>query len=232
MANQFGIPDNLGAAGAHLSPDGANGEPFLRDLLRGIAGRVAPVQATRTTLKALDADNRVANQVAFVADGSAWMWNATSTAADATENLVLVPTDNPSAGRWLRMPGLVDLSLPFTHATANNATLFTVPVGARLWVSGGYWEVTTGFSGGTSPTIGLASNVYSTAGDLLGGASGDGAAIVGTTGIKRATIGAAIASGVMLNSGDTVLFNRISSAFTAGVANARIVAHLLTNPGA
>ncbi|RTL06444.1 hypothetical protein EKK58_05685 [Candidatus Dependentiae bacterium] len=232
VADALGIPDELGAAGAFLSPDGANGAPFLRDILRGLAGRSANV-ATRTALKALTEQYRVNNLMATVcADGSRWIWNETSEIADTSENLVIIPDDAPDAGRWLRMPGAIDVSLAFTYATTNGATLLTVPTGALLWIPGGYWEVSTLFSGGTSSAIGLSSSAYSTAGDLLGGASGDAAAVLGTTGIRRGTIGAAIAAGVLLKAADTVLFNRITSAFTAGVGKAHLVAHLLANPGA
>lgn len=233
MGDTFlGVPKLIGSAGAHLSPDGANGSPTLYEVLTGIAGRVAPIQATRAAVKALDGDNRTSNIIVPVVDGSMWRWASASTATDTSENLVLIADDTPTTGRWLRQPGLVDLSLPFTFATANGATLFTVPIGARLWVQGGYWEISTGFSGGTTPAIGLSSSAYSTAGDLLGGSSGDVAAVVGTTGIRRGTIGTVIGAGVMLLPGDTILFNRIASAFTAGVGKAHPVAQLLANPGA
>lgn len=232
VADALGIPDNLGAGGAHLSPDGANGTPFLRDILRDVAGRNGANQATRAALKALGEQYRVDGLIITVIDGSRWIWNATSTAADTSANLVLVPDDNPSTGRWLRMPGTIDLSLSFTFATTNGATLFTVPVGAFLWVPGGYWEITTLFSGGSSSAIGLSSSAYATPGDLLGGAAGDVAAVVGTTGIRRGTIGTVIAAGALLKAADTVLFNRVTSAFTAGVGKAHLVAHLLANPGA
>lgn len=228
----LGVPKLIGSAGAHLSPDSANGSPTLYEVLTGLAGRVAPIQATRAAVKALDADNRSANLIVYVVDGSVWRWDSASTATDASENLVLVANDNPDTGRWLRQPGMVDLSLPFTFATTNGATLFTVPVGARLLVQSGYWEISTGCSGGTTPAIGLSSSAYSTAGDLLGGSSGDGVSVVGSTGIRRGTIGTAIGTGVLLLPGDTILFNRVTSAFTAGVGKAHPIAQLLANPGA
>ena len=76
-------------------------------------------------------------------------------------SLVIIPDDRAMAvdtllaanldGRWLAVPGqFVNLALPITYATADAATLYTMPTGAAFKVEGLYWEVTTGFSGGSS----------------------------------------------------------------------------------
>ena len=100
-------------------------------------------------------------------------------------------------------------------------------------MQGGYWEVTTGFTGGSSSAIGLNSSQsgHTTAGDVLGGSGGDVTALLGTAGIKEATIGADVAAGLVLRAAETIKFNRITSNFTAGAGYAHVVGFLV-NPGA
>jgi hypothetical protein len=102
---------------------------------------------------------------------------------------------------------------------ADGAKIFTVPAGCRVRLSRGYWHNTTPWTGGASSTIGLSSDnaSYNTEGDLLGGAGGDAAANLGA-GFKGGTVGAKMANNgaVVLEPGDSVLFNKITSAFTAG----------------
>ncbi|MFO0607274.1 MAG: hypothetical protein U0324_29190 [Polyangiales bacterium] len=199
----------------------------------GTVNRTPASIATKAALIALaaaDAARVHGNEVLVDEDGSRWSFHRTSTAADASQNLVLTPTYG--TGRWLRVPGTIDLVLDVAFGTADLAVLFTVPVGARLILGRGYWDVDTAFTGGSSSSIGLAGpSPHNTAGDLLGGSGGDVAATL-TAGVKLGTIGADTASGVLLKAADTVVFNRITSAFTAGAGRARFVAHLLRNPGA
>ena len=113
--------------------------------------------------------------------------------------------------------GVLKLAVDFN--TADAAVLFTVPAGHYLRVNRTWWDVQTGFSGGTSSAIGASSSnsAYSTKGDLQGGASGDLAAAL-VAGQKGGTIGAKFGSNgvVVLAPGDTIRFDRIASAFTAG----------------
>jgi len=120
------------------------------------------------------------------------------------------------------------LNLAISSATANGAVLFTVPDGHYLRINRAWWNVQTGFTGGSSSAIGLSSSnsAYSTAGDILGGSSGDVAATLVSTGggQKGGTIGAKFGSNgvVVLGPGDTIKFDRITSAFTAGSGYAMI----------
>jgi len=116
------------------------------------------------------------------------------------------------------------LTIPVDFNKADAAVLYTVPTGLRLQVTRCFWEVTTPWTGGTSSAIGLSSSNanYNTKGDLLGGASGDVAAgltagFKGTNGAKTASQGI-----VVLVAGDTIRFDRITSAFTAGAGNVHI----------
>ena len=160
------------------------------------------------------AGGRAIAQIVDVTDPAQWQYSSSTTLGDAS---------------LIRLRPNKAIN---TFETADGAVLFTVPAGARLILGRGYWDVTTGFTGGSSSAIGIAGPApHDTAGDLLGGSSGDVAATL-TVGVKLGTIGTDTAAGVMLKAGDTVTFERITSAFAAGAGRARFVAHLLTNAGA
>ena len=179
-------------------------------------------------------------------------WHPTSTLT-ADNQLVVIPDDRNMAvdtallanlaGRWLAVPGqLVDLAFAFTYATADAATLYTMPTGAALAVHGLYWEITTGMTGGSSSAIGVSTTKtsptnWSSKGDLLGGSGGDvaatlvaGARIAGTIGTDLDTI--AKLRGAIWEAADLFRYDRIVSAFTAGAGNVHVYGHLLANAGA
>lgn len=112
------------------------------------------------------------------------------------------------------------LKLPISYETEDEDTLYEVPEGKRIVIERLFWEVTEGFTGGTSSAIGISSSLdpHDDKGDLLGGASGDATATLGTAGVKSGTIGTSLGSNglVVLGEGDTIRFDRIASAFTAG----------------
>ena len=177
-------------------------------------------------------------------NGRLFAWHPTSE-LDGDDQLVIIPDDRNSdvdtalaadlPGRWLAVPGqTVDLALAFTYATADGATLYTVPTGANLLILSSYWEVTTGFTGGSSSAIGLASDQtgHTTAGDLLGGSGGDVAATLVAGDYIEGTLGADLTNPIVLKAGKLVTFERITSAFTDGAGNAHIVAVVLSNNGA
>jgi hypothetical protein len=195
--------------------------------------------ATQAALTAMAAGHpaRVhGNEVRVDADGSLWYWHSTSTLT-ADDILVDAADDAPSAGRWIRQVGFVDLACPFTYANADGSTLLTLPTGCRFLLLDSYWEVTTGFTGGSSSAIGVASTTRSTAGDILGGASGDvaatlvaGSAINGTIGATMDTLAEIHAN--RFAAGEVFTLERITSAFTAGVGKVHLVGILLRNAGA
>lgn len=117
--------------------------------------------------------------------------------------------------------GTVTKKCPISKDTADGEVLFTVPAGLRLLLLVAFWHVTADFTGGASSAVGLDSSnaAYSTPGDLLGGAGGDVAA--GLTAGFKGTVGAKRV--VVLEPGDTVRFQRITSAFTAGEGFAVLV---------
>lgn len=195
--------------------------------------------ATMAALTALDAQSpaRVHGNIVDVdADGSRWYWHSTS-ALTSDGILVQAADDAPTAGRWLRAPGTVDLACAFTYATADGTAILTLPTGARFALERAYWEVTTGFTGGSSSAIGVASTSMSTAGDILGGSGGDvaatliaGAAIPGTIGAKMDALSEIHAN--LFVAAEAFTLERITSAFTAGVGKVHLVGKLLRNAGA
>lgn len=192
---------------------------------------------SRAAIKALAVNDprRVHGNEILCDDGSVWKYHSTSTisvTATMTE-LIMQPDDLAASGRWLRREGSADLALSFTYATTDTTVLLTLPTGCIVRVLGGYWEVSADFTGGTSSAIGLSGpSPHNTKGDLLGGASGDLQAALTAGTMKRATVGADIAAGVMLNAGETVKFDRIASAFTAGSGVAHLQVQIIKNAGA
>lgn len=209
---------------------------FGDTVAREVSGRIATPVATLTELKAIPADSRVHGmRVLNLADFSTWFFHSTSVVVGDD---ILVATPSAGSGAWLRGPGGANLVLPFTFATADAAVLLTMPTGAIFQPIEFAWRVTSGFTGGSSSAIGVSSakTGFTTKGDLLGGAGGDVAAtlvagntILGTIGGKWATI--ANRRGLWV-AGDTFRFDRITSAFTAGVGAAVVAGILLENAGA
>lgn len=200
---------------------------------------VAASVATVAALKALDdpGDLVHGNEIVVDADGSRWTFHSTS-ALTGDDILVVTPTATAyaSAGRWLRSVGRATLYLPFTFATADGATLLTVPTGAVIKLDSAHWKITTGFTGGSSSAIGVDSSIDTTPGDILGGAGGDVAAtlvagtVAGTVGAKMDTDAELHAQ--ILPAATTIRLQRITSAFTAGVGSVGLVVDILANAGA
>lgn len=188
---------------------------------------------TLAALIAIPAKSRDDGDINIVtADGSQWMYDAASTAAaDPSSTLVVAPADG--VGRWFRM-GSFDLKIAIGFALADAAVLSTVPTGKRLLIEQAYWEVTTSWTGGTSSAIGISSDVapHDTKGDILGGAGGDVAAALVSTGgaTKQGTIGVSYSAApkmVVLEAGSKIRFDRIVDAFTAGAGFAHLAGRLI-----
>lgn len=192
--------------------------------------------ATIAALKALAAVHPAhvhGNVVMVDADGSEWVYHSSS-ALTGDDILVVTPTN--AAGRWLRKVGRTTLYLPFTYETADGATLLTVPTGCVLKLDSAHWKISASLTGGTSSAIGVAATGHTTAGDILGGASGDVEATL-TAGTKAGTVGAKMDTDTELHSmifvaTNTFTFERITSAFTAGAGSVGLVVDILAHPGA
>jgi len=207
------------------------GYPQGETLARAVATRVHAAVTTTALLAAIPAEERQDQMTCLcTADNSNWMFSAASSAADTASTLAVAPS--AGSGAWLRIDKLVDIKVAVAFGTADAAVLFTVPTGFRLRPTRPWWEVTADFTGGSSSTIGMSSSnaAYATKGDLQGGASGDALAAL-TAGIRGGTVGAKVASLglVVLVAGDTVRFDRITSAFTAGTGFAHVPVEVLAN---
>lgn len=208
---------------------------------RLVSQRIAAPVATLTALKGIPAANRVDGMLALVAaDGSMWRFLL---AGALTGDDLLVATPSAGTGTWLRMPGAVDLRIPITFATADTTAILTMQAGQRLAVERLCWEVTADFTGGTASAIGCSSSVnrgtdFTAKGDLLGGATGDVlAGLTAALGFTAGTIGTDMDTltktrRLMLVAADTVKFDRITSAFTAGTGYVHVIGNLLKNDGA
>lgn len=124
------------------------------------------------------------------------------------------------------------LTFPVAFGTADAAVLYTVPAGYRMAIIEAFWEVTVSFTGGAVSTIGLSSSNagFNTKGDLLGGAAGDAAAVVISTGVlAKGAVGAKMGAPnrVVLIAADTIRFDRITSAFAAGSGFAHVSYRLI-----
>jgi len=143
-----------------------------------------------------------------------------------SENALQMPSDVARALTNNVLGAYKHLKLPIAFGTANSAVLFTVPTlpngCAGLYIGRAWWEVTTSFTGGASSAIAITtSNTnYNATGALLGGA-GEVAATLVSTGAKYkpGTLGASYAATngiIVLATADTIVFQRVTSAFTAG----------------
>jgi len=204
---------------------------------RLVSERVSAPVATMTALVAIPGDRRVDGMVCHVqTDNTLWQFSAAS--ALTADNILVAGT---GTGRWLRLPGAALLALPIAFGTADAAVLLTVPTGCVLRTSEFAWKVTADFTGGSSSAIGVSSSNHTghtTKGDLLGGATGDVlATLVASSGeLAMGTIGAAFTTIAnrrpLWKPADTIRFDRITSAFTAGSGFVLVSCDILKNAGA
>lgn len=179
--------------------------------------------ADRAALAAIAAADRYEGKLVLVrSDYSLWVFDADGVATE-DENQQLIVEPDAGAGQWLRYDKAFVLKLAVSAALADAAALLTVPAGFVLRMAGlPFWEVTTAFTGGSSSTIGVSTDIsgYDTKGDLLGGAAGDAAAAL-TAGIKAGTVGAEVDNeadrqALVFVEGDVIRYDEITDAFAAG----------------
>lgn len=189
---------------------------------RIVSGRIGGQYLTKAALKSIGVKARVDGQLFYCkADRSLWTFVSDSAvAADGADELVLVPT--AGAGRFLRADRSFVARLAFSFATTDAFALLTVPEGFALRLASfPWWEITADMTGGTSSAIGASTSKtgYDTKGDLIGGAAGNVAAGL-TAGIRPGTIGGELDNTgfheILLVEAETIRFDRITSAFTAG----------------
>lgn len=192
--------------------------------------------ADKAALSAIVAASRFTGMEVMVrADGSKWRFDASST-ADEDEGQELVIAPDAGSGRWIANDKFKVLKLPVDYTMSDGDAILTVPADMVLrFAALPYWDVTTGFTGGSSSAIGVSTSVtgYETGGDILGGASGDVTATLGTAGVKAGTLGGEFDDNVGLQAlalveGDELQFDAITSAFTAGAGFACVPVAIAT----
>lgn len=104
------------------------------------------------------------------------------------------------------------------------------------WAAPGspFWSVSVTFTTSTSGAAGLKSSNagLSTAGDILGGASGDlVATLVSTGAYAKGTVGAKIGKPpAVLSGAETIVYNLIAGTYTAGTGIAHVPVAVLLAP--
>jgi len=178
--------------------------------------------ADKAALKALSAELRNGLMAIVMDDRSLWVYDTSvDVSADEAEELQIEPT--AGSGTWLRVDKSFVAKIPISYANTDGEAVWTIPESWALRLTGmPYWEVTTGFTGGSSSAIGISTNItgYTTGGDILGGASGDVAATL-VAGIATGTIGGELDDtaglhDLLLEEDSELQYDRITSAFTAG----------------
>ena len=179
--------------------------------------------ATKAALAAIPATGRHEGMIVEVqADRSLWVFDSDGTAdEDEANDLVIEP--DAGAGQWLALDKFKVLKVPVDYSMSDGDAILTVPAGFVLRLAAlPYWEVTTGFTGGSSSAIGVSTSLtgYEVQGDFHGGASGDVAATL-VAGIAAGTIGDELGDQTGMHAmifveGDELQFDAITSAFTAG----------------
>ena len=129
-------------------------------------------------------------------------------------------------GPFARTP----LAWSFSAATPDGAALYTASTVVIVYSL--LWLVSTAFTGGTAPTLAVRSTnaASNTPGDLLGGPSGDGASVLGVLGPVVGTPGPKLVPPAVatLAPGDTIVLNRLASAFTSGSGQVLAMLSLIT----
>ncbi len=204
-----------------------------------VSARIAAPVASLTELKAIPANRRDAGMLAVnTTDGSRWRFHGTSA---LTGDDILVVAPSAGSGRWLRDLGAAELAMPIAFGTADAAVLLTVPAGCLLKIDEFAWKVSANWTGGSSSAIGVSSSnktSLTTKGDLLGGATGDvEATLVAASGLcAMGTIGAGYDTLAKRRPlwipTETIRFDRITSAFTAGTGFVLAAATILEHAGA
>jgi hypothetical protein len=225
VATQLSNPNSI-VVGGHVMAFGADGSTLFSSGSARIVASPAALQALTSALDGQEFDVQ--------SNGQHWRYASASTlTTDAASALVLTATGIGS-GAFIRTDTDVDLKIAIDKTIADATAIFTVPAGFRLQLGLAWWEVTTSWTGGSSSAIGLSSSssAMSTKGDVLGGASGDVlATLVSTGALAKGTVGAKYGNPASIFVGaDTIRFDRITSAFTAGAGFAHVPVKVLLAP--
>ncbi|HVJ17243.1 MAG TPA: hypothetical protein VM686_17560 [Polyangiaceae bacterium] len=180
--------------------------------------------------------------VAHVLDSNTlWQYESASTVA-GDDVLAVKPNDNPSAGRWMRMPGAALLRLPFYATTPSGTNLLTVPSGSILAPKEFGVAVSRVFTGASNAAIAVSSSNHP-GHTGVGGFMGSCVATQlnnAFTGTGSTFLMGPIASGTFdsfanrrtwMKGGDTIRLDVIGAQFGTGVGAILVECDILQNPG-
>jgi hypothetical protein len=213
---------------------------------RLVSERIGTPVATLTVLKSTPASRRVNGQIFHcLADNTVWEW-VDAAVCSGDDVLAVNPTDAPSTGRFMRMPGRALLALDFTATTPTGTNLLTVPSNTILRPDDFAVKVTRVFTGASNAAIALSSsNILGKTGaaqfmgtfvaTMLNNAVGPTAGGTGTDFHMSP-----VASGTFdtfgnrrrwMKGGDTFRLDVIGAQFGTGVGQVLVACDILKNPG-
>ena len=219
---------------------------------RLVSERIAAKVTTLTVLKQTPSTRRVDGMICHVEnDNTVWQWNDEAT-CNGDDVLAVNPTDAPSTGRWMRMPGMAMLAIPFYATTPSGTNLITVPSNTVLGLLDFGVRVSRVFTGLAGAVVGLSSSnhwghtgafnfIGSTIATQLNNyfqatnnGTGAGAFLMAPLALNA---NAGVPSGQIdspvrpwMKGGDTFRHD-VGTAFGTGVGEWLVMANILQNPG-
>lgn len=201
-----------------------------------ITGSPSRAYASLATISALGASS-VADGEVFLDQSAGRLWRyAAASTLTADGGFLVAAATGAGVGAFIAMDRTIDIQAAVSSATTDATVLYTVPAGFRLRLTVPFWSVSVTFTTSSAGAAGLKSSNagLNTAGDILGGASGDlVATLVSTGAYAKGTVGAKIGKPpAVLSGGDTVIYNLIAGTYTAGTGIAHIAVEVLLAPAA
>lgn len=213
---------------------------------RLVSERIGAPVATIAALKQVPASRRVDGQLFHVqVDNTVWQW-VDAAVCSGDDVLAVNPTDAPSTGRFMRLPGRAMLALPFYATTPTGTNLLTVPSNTALRLEDFALKVTRVFTGPSNAAIAVSSTNHpghTGVGGFMGSAVATQlnnmfSATAAGTGVDF--IMGPVASGTFntietkrlwLKGGDTIRLDVIGAGFGTGVGQVLVACDILKNPG-
>lgn len=218
---------------------------------RSTSQRIAAPVASVAALKAIGAAFRVDKQIVQIQGDlttggqTLWQWEDGATVS-GDDILAIRPNDNPTTGRWMRLPGRALLAIQLLATTPTGTNLLTVPSGTILALHEFGYRVTRIFTGPSNAGIAISSTNH----PLHTGVGGFAGSMVATqlNNLFSATAAGSgcdvrmfpTASGTFdsiankrdwLKGGDTIRLDVIGAGFGTGVGQVLIACDILQNPG-
>lgn len=213
---------------------------------REVSKRIGAPVATLSVLKTTPADRRIDGQVFHVLeDDTVWTWNDEAV-CNGDDVLAVKPNDNPTTGRFMRMPGAAMLALNFAATTPTGTNLLTVPSGTVIQPLDFAVRVTRIFTGPSNAAVALSSSnhrghtgVANFAGSCVATqlnhvfsatAAGTGIAFLMAP-VASGTFDSRDNTRLWMKGGDTFRHDVIGAAFGTGIGQWLVACNILQNPG-